>query len=350
MSSDKTEKPTTKRLRDARKKGQVPFSKEVVSSALILSFFALFIALMPNMIQQMQTLLLLPVPLLDADFSKSSDALLHAYTKLGATILAPFILAVVVVSIMGCVFQFGLLLSPEGVKPSLKKLSPSEYVNKVFSLQSIIEFLKSNVKIIVLALLIYFVIRDGIRAMVLAPTCGIGCLQAVLGEMLISVLVWSSGPFVVLAAADLAFQRWNFTKKNMMSKDEVKREYKESEGDPQIKGMRKQLHQQMLAEGNVTRARTATVLITNPTHVAVAVYYDKDDTPLPVITAIGTDLIARRMIEAATEAGVPVMQNVPLARSLLETGLIDQYIPSDLIEPFAEVLRALQALTEGDRE
>jgi type III secretion protein U len=350
MSSDKTERPTAKRLRDVRKKGQVAFSKEVVSSALILSFFALFIAVVPTLIQQLASLVLLPVPLLDAHFGNSADQLLHAYTTAMVRILTPFMLIVVVGTIVSCVFQFGLLFSFESVKPNLNKLNPTQYVKKVFGIQSLIEFLKSIVKILVLALLIFLVIRDGIRGMVLAPLCGIGCLQAMLGKMLMSVLLWASGPFAVIAAADFAFQRWNFTKKNMMSKDEIKREFKESEGDPQIKGMRRQLHQQLLAEGNINRARSATVLITNPSHVAVAIYYKKDETPLPVVTAIGTDAVAKRMIAAAIDAGVPVMQNVPLARSLLETGVIDQYIPSDLIEPFAEVLRALQALADSASE
>ena len=129
-----------------------------------------------------------------------------------------------------------------------------------------------------------------------------------------------------------------------MSKDEVKREFKESEGDPMIKGQRKQLHQQLIMEGQVDRSRKASVLITNPTHIAVAVVYRQDETPLPVVTAMGTDLLAKRMIEAATQAGVPVMQNVPLAHALLENAALDQYIPSDLIEPFVEVLRALRDL------
>jgi type III secretion protein U len=344
VSGDKSEKPTQKKLRDARKKGQVPFSKEVVSTVLILSFFAVLIARMPAMFDQMRVLVLLPEPLLDADFGQASDQLIHALTRMGAQMLMPFLLVSVIATIAACVLQFGFVLSLESVKPSLKKLSPGEYVKKVFSLQSVIEFVKSNVKIIVLTLLIYLVIRGALRALVLAPTCGLGCMQQVLGDVLVNLLVWTAGPFIVVAAADFGFQRWNFTKKNMMSKDEVKREYKEAEGNPEIKGMRRQLHQQMLAEGSINRARSATVLVTNPTHVAIAVFYDKEKTPLPVITAMGTDAIARRMVAAATEAGVPVMQNVPLARALLETGALDQYIPSDLIEPFAEILRALQAL------
>lgn len=344
MSGEKTEEPTSKKLRDARKRGEVAFSKEIVSSALILAFFALFAVSLPSIVQRFGALVLLPIPLLDADIRDASNQLIDAYVHEMANILAPFFLVAIVGTIAACTMQFGLLLSLESAKPSLKKLNPGAYFKKTFGMQNMVEFLKSNLKIIVLALLIFFLLRDSMRIIVLAPTCGLDCLRDVTGKLLFNMAVWSAGPFIVVAVADFGFQKWNFRKKNMMSKDEVKREYKESEGDPQIKGMRKQLHQQMLAEGAVNRSRKATVLITNPTHVAVAVFYERDSTLLPVVTAIGTDLVAQRMIEAAVAAGVPVMRNVDLARSLLEEASIDQYIPSNLIEPFAEVLRSLQDL------
>jgi type III secretion protein U len=344
VSGQKTEQPTSKKLRDARKRGEVAFSKEIVSSALILAFFALFAATLPTLVQRFGALLLLPVPLLDTDVQDASNQLIDAYVHEMIAILAPFFMVAVVGTIAACTLQFGLLLSLESAKPSLKKFNPGSYFKKTFAVQNVVEFLKSNLKIMVLTFLIFILLRDSMRAIVLAPTCGLECLREVMGKLLFNMAVWSAGPFIVVAAADFGFQKWNFNKKNMMSKDEVKREYKESEGDPQIKGMRKQLHQQMLAEGAVDRSRKATVLITNPTHVAVAVFYERDNTPLPVVTAIGTDLVAQRMIEAAVAAGVPVMRNVDLARSLLEEASIDQYIPSNLIEPFAEVLRSLQDL------
>jgi type III secretion protein U len=297
--------------------------------------------------QDFQQLLMLPVPLLDSDFNAATDQLLRAYEQAMARILAPFLLIAIVGPIVGCVFQFGFLLSAKSVTPSLGKLSPMQYVKKTISIQNIVEFLKSIIKILTLSLFIVFVIRDALRAIVLSPTCGYRCVEGVLGQSLTQLLIWSSSLFFIVAAADMAYQRYSFKKKNMMTKDEVKREYKESEGDPHVKGKRKQLYHEMMAEGQVSRSRKATVLVTNPTHVAVAIYYEAEETPLPVVTAIGTDAIARRMIEAAREAEVPIMQDVPLARSLLETGIVDQYIPSELIEPFAEILRALRSLSES---
>lgn len=346
MSQEKTEEPTQKKLRDARKEGQVANSKEVTSAALMLTFFAIFMVTLPDTITRLQALIRLPARFLQEDVAEATDQLLAAMLAEGAAILAPYLAVAVLVSIAAGMGQFGLLLGLKAVMPSLKKLNPAEYFKKTFGMQNLMEFGKSVLKIILLSLLLFFVIRDGLHAMVLAPTCGIACLRAVTAELLTTIVYWCVGPFIIIAAADYAFTKSQFIKQQKMSKDEVKREYKESEGDPMIKGMRRQLHQEMLAEGAVDRSRKASVVVTNPTHVAVAVYYEREKTPLPVITAMGTDILAKRMMAAAEAAGVPVMRNVALARGLLEQGDVDQYIPSDLIEPFAEVLRALQDLAQ----
>jgi len=129
-----------------------------------------------------------------------------------------------------------------------------------------------------------------------------------------------------------------------MSKEEVKQEYKEMEGDPHIKHKRKHLHQEMVMHGATGQARKASVVVTNPTHLAVALYYEPDETPLPLVLAKGEGTLAEAMMQAAREAGVPVMQNIPLARALMAQAQPDQYIPSELIEPVAEVLRLVRKL------
>ena len=150
--------------------------------------------------------------------------------------------------------------------------------------------------------------------------------------------------FIVIAVADYAFQKRQYLKKLMMTKEEVKREYKESEGDPMIKSKRRQLHRELMTNNMLQNVRRASVVVTNPTRIAVALIYDGEETPLPLIAAKGENLLARRIIEIAREEGIPVMENVPLARALHQNGEIDRYIPSDLIEPVAEVLRWVQSL------
>jgi type III secretion protein U len=153
---------------------------------------------------------------------------------------------------------------------------------------------------------------------------------------------------MIIAAFDYFLQYRQHMNGLMMSKDEIKREYKEMEGDPHIKSKRKQFHQELLMEDTSGRVRKSSVLVTNPTHIAIAILYDAEETPLPMVLAKGEGYLAERMIAIAKEEGIPIMQNVPLARSLHAEAPVDQYIPSSLIEPIAEVLRWVQSLQENN--
>ncbi|WP_445222845.1 type III secretion system export apparatus subunit SctU (plasmid) [Bradyrhizobium sp. Pa8] len=344
MTGTKTEKPTPKRLRDLRKKGQVPQSKEVVSAAMTIAFFSLFFASLPSMMDRLEATILLPVSFLEGDFLVVARQLLEACMREVQSMVAPFLSVVLIIGVGADLLQNGPSYASDAVAPSLKRLSPSENIKRIVSLRNLVELGKSIVKVLMLGLVLILVLREDVAALVWASSCGISCLTAVTGNVLFFIAAYVGASYLVVAIADFAFQRWQFTRKNLMSQDEVKREYREEEGDPQIKGRRRQLHSQLLAKNTIDQARRATVLITNPTHIAVAIYYDPRQAPLPVIDAIGTDLIAQRMIDAADAAGVPVMKNIPLARSLLEDGLVDECIPSHLIEPLATVLRALGKL------
>ncbi|WP_429104423.1 EscU/YscU/HrcU family type III secretion system export apparatus switch protein [Bradyrhizobium sp. i1.12.3] len=343
VTSRKTEKPTPTRLRDLRKKGQVPHSKEVVSAAVTLGFFALFFASLPGLVDRLKATILLPVSFLEEDFPIVSRQLLEFYFGEIQSMVAPFLGVVLVIGV-GANLQNGAIFSPEAVTLSLKRLNPGENVRRIVSLQNLVGLGKAIAKMLILGFVIMLVLREGVHALVWTPSCGISCLSAVTGNLLLGIASYVGASYLVVAIADFAFQRWQFTNKNLMSLDEVKREAKENEGDPLIKGRRRRLHSQLLAKDAIEQSRRATVLITNPTHIAVAIYYDRQRSPLPMIDAIGTDLLAQQMIDAAAAAGVPVMRNIPLARALLKDGLVDEYIPSHLIVPLATVLRALGKL------
>jgi type III secretion protein U len=148
--------------------------------------------------------------------------------------------------------------------------------------------------------------------------------------------------FFAIALADLVFQRYNHIKQLMMSMDEIKQEYKQLEGDPHTKSHRKSMAKEIAMGEMVMKTRKSSAVVTNPTHLAVAIYYDEAITPLPVVVAKGKDEVAHQMVRMARSCGIPVMQNIELARSLTELAKIDQYIPSELIEPIAEFLIALR--------
>ncbi|RUW05704.1 EscU/YscU/HrcU family type III secretion system export apparatus switch protein [Mesorhizobium sp. M1A.F.Ca.IN.022.05.2.1] len=341
MSGEKTEKPTPKRVRDLRRKGQVAQSNEVVSAALTIAFFALFFASLPGMIDRLEAMILTPIPLLESDVLSVTQQLLQSYISELQRMLAPFVGIVLVIGVGANVLQNGLIFSPQAAAPALKHLSPSENAKRIVSLGNCIELGKSIGKILVIGSVLLLVLREGMRALVWTPSCGIRCLRSVTGSLLLGIAVYAALSLLMVAIAHFAFQRWQFTKRNMMSKAEVKREYKEENGAPTLIAHRKQLHMELLSKGMIDQSRRATVLITNPTHVAVAIYYNRQQTPLPLISAVGTDLTAQDMIDAAVATAVPVMRNVPLAQALLKHGRVDEYIPSHLLVPVAEVLRAL---------
>ncbi|MDR0428762.1 MAG: EscU/YscU/HrcU family type III secretion system export apparatus switch protein, partial [Puniceicoccales bacterium] len=151
----------------------------------------------------------------------------------------------------------------------------------------------------------------------------------------------------VVAIIDIFYQRKSFTKKMMMSKSEIKREYKEMEGSPEIKSRRRQIHHEMMQEGPSQRTKRSSALITNPTHLAVAIFYQEDIAPLPIVLAKGEGKLAMEMMEVARVEGIPIMRNVPLAHALMDATEIMEYIPSQLLEPVAEVLRWVQELKQS---
>ncbi|MCG9577579.1 type III secretion system export apparatus subunit SctU [Vibrio europaeus] len=344
MSGEKTEQPTPKKLRDARQKGQVAKSQEIVSSSLILVLIAVLFAFSDYYLEHISALLLLPSELAYQGFQ---DALLDVAISIAkemAYLLAPIILVAALVAVFANMGQFGFLFTGESVKPEIKKVNPVEGAKRIFSLKSVIEFIKSILKVSLLSCIIWVTLRGNLNTLLQVPTCGLNCVPTIAGVLIKQLMIISSVGFIVIAAADFAYQKYDHTKKLKMTKDEVKREYKEMEGSPEIKSKRRQLHQELQASNQRENVKRSNVLVTNPTHIAIGLYYKKGETPLPIITLKETDAMAKRMIKIAQEEGIPVMQKVPLARALYADGQLDQYIPGDLIEATAEILRWVASL------
>ncbi len=346
--SEKTEQPTSKRLRDSRKKGDVAYSKDFTQTVLILAIFGYLLAASGRMVDTLAQMILMPGTLLQMGFNDAANTLVQALLKEAAWLVLPFIGIVLVAGIFSDALQVGVLFAFEKLKPSAKKLNALANLKNIFTKKNFMEFLKSVLKISFLSVLLTLLIRDALPIMTSIPQAGLAGLGQVVGALMKTMLIHIGLAYGAIALADLAWQRFQYRKGLMMSKDEVKQEYKEMEGDPHIKHQRKHLHQEMLQEGAVNSARKATVVVTNPTHLAVALRYDAEETPLPVILAKGEGALAERMMQAAREAGVPVMQNIPLARALTEHGQPGQYIPSELVEPVAELLRLLQQMQQMD--
>ena len=344
MSGEKTEQPTPKKLRDARKKGQVAKSQDVIAAALTVTCFVVVSILFYTAVDDLQELILLPTQYYDVPFLDSYRALMLGVLTKVLIFSLPLLLAVIVVGIAANVFQIGFNLTMEPIKPELKKLNPIDKFKQLFALKNFVEFLKSALKVIVIGVVVSLIVKNSLDPLMRLPFGGEQQVIIALKPMLSVLATHVSIAYIVIASADYFFQKWQHTKQLKMSKDEVKREYKEMEGDQQIKSKRKQLHQEMVQSDTVERTRKSSVVVTNPTHLAVAIFYDEDGNEMPRVVAKGEDHVARRMVEVAKEEGIPVMQHVPLARALHEGVGIDRFVPPDLIEPLAEVLAFVQQL------
>ena len=346
--SEKTEYPTSKKLRQAREDGQVAHSKDFTQTVLILALFGYFIGNAEGLIKSLAELMLMPLSVLGMPFEDAADIVISRLFTSAVWIVLPFLLIVIFLGIFVEMLQTGMLFAFKALIPSAKKLNVINNVKNVFAIKNVIEFLKSILKIGFLASLIYILIGDALPTLLTLPQAGLSGVGIAMGTLLKAMMINVAVAYAILSAADFAYQRHQHIKGLMMSKDEIKQEYKEMEGNPEIKQQRKHLHQELLSQNAVGRTRKASVVVTNPTHLAIAIYYEKEETPLPVVVAKGEGLLAERMIEAAREEGIPVLQNIPLAHSLMDTAQLDQYIPSELVEAVAEVLRLIRDFNTKD--
>ena len=278
MSGEKTEQPTPKKLRDARKKGQVAKSQDVTSAALTVTCFFVISTLFYTAVDDIQDLILLPTNYYEVPFREAyRPFMLGVLTKV-LIISLPLLLAVMVVGLAANFFQIGFMLTMEPIKPELKKLNPIDKFKQIFALKNFVEFLKSAVKVIVIGVIVFLIVKGSLDPLMNLPFGGerqvIGALKPMLGVLATNVSI----AYIVIAAADFFFQKWQHVKQLKMSKDEVKREYKEMDGNPEIKSKRKQLHQEMAQSDTVERTRKSSVVVTNPTHLAIAIFYEEEGT------------------------------------------------------------------------
>lgn len=349
MSSEKTEQPTPKKLRDAREEGQVAHSKDFTQTLLVCALFGYMIVNARNIVTAFAELILAPLPLLSLEFHAAANTLVTRTSVDGFMVLLPFLGIVIGVGLFGEVVQVGIKFAFKVFTKAGEKINVVNNVKNIFSSKNLVEFLKSNIKVLFLSALLYVLLHDAMPVLMGLPLAGLDGIGQVVGKILKTMIFNIALVYACISIADLIWQRRHHRKELMMTKDEVHREYKEMEGNPEIKHQRKHLHQEMLMNDAVEQTRKASVLVTNPTHLAIAIRYAEEETPLPVVLAKGSGALAERMMAAAREANVPIMQNIPLARALMEHADVDQYIPSDLVEPVAEVLRLVRDLIDQEK-
>jgi type III secretion protein U len=350
MSGEKTEQPTQHKIDKAREEGQVAKSKDFTQTLLLGALFSYTLIQADELTRGIGEMLLLPAQLYGMEFRAALSILTSQLLRRGIEVLMPYLLLVIVVAIFAEVMQTGLLIAFKSLIPKGEKLNPVTNLKQMFSLKSLVQILKSILKVIFLTSLVYFVIRNALDPLIKIPAAGIGAAGTALFLMLKQLVIYTFIGFGAIALMDLVYQRKRHIKDLMMSMQEIKQEYKQLEGDPEVKHHRKEMSKEIAMGDGSENTEKSTVVVTNPTHLAVALYYEENETPLPVVMAMGADRNALRMIAIAREANIPVMQNIALARALTKSAKLYQYIPSELIEPVAEVLLALKRLAMEEPE
>lgn len=353
-SGEKTEQPTEKRLHDAKKKGQVAKSQDLTGAVLLIAAVAtiwligsylgdLLFALVRDHLNAASSF---KGPFTgDLAISALSSGLIGMFW-----ILTPLFLIIIVFAIVANYLQIGSVFSTESISPKFEKLNPVEgFKQKFLKARSYVEFAKTIVKLIITAVVAGYVMWEGREDIVRLISKGPDVVAPFTLQLVVEIGIKVGLAFLVLGALDFFLQRFLHRRDLRMTKQELKDEYKETEGDPLIKAHRRSLHREILAQSLAAAVRDADVVLANPTHLAVALKYERASMGAPIITAKGADLMAAQIRQIASESGVPVKRDVPLARALylLE---VDDEIPEELYEAVATVLQWVYSMSEETDE
>ena len=350
-SGEKTEMPTPKKLRDARQKGQVCTSKDIVSTAILIVLFAVLGWMGVALVDDSSELLGVVGQRMSGDPFEATQPVMGMTAFVICKHSFIFVIVAALIGIVANVAQIGFLFTFEPIIPKLEKLNPVEGAKKIFSMKNLFEFLKNVVKVCFLGYLLYRIIKASVPELLTMCYGTVDDIFPCLKLMLKRLAIYTAFGYIVIAIVDRLFQGRNFTKQMMMTKDEVKREYKEMEGSAEIKQAQRQFRDEILNGPEPAKAaKRSSVVVTNPTHLAVGIRFNAEEAPLPRICALGSGRIAKIIRETALAEGIPVLEDRPLARALYAKGKVEDFIPDSLIEPVAEVLKWAKQIQDARKE
>lgn len=344
--AEKTEKATPKKLRDARKKGQVAKSQDFPSAFTFVVSIATTLLLSGYLFQQLASYIVGTFKSISGNIDLQSKAPAVMYEAINVIYNTSLPIAIFT-SIVGVLTGFlivGPMFSLEAMKPDIKKLNPIDNIKNMFKFKTIFELLKSILKIGGALFLIYTVVYNSLPEIIATAAMPVFGAAQVFNDFLVKVIIRVGIFFLAIALFDLIYQKKHFEKEMKMEKFEVKQEYKDTEGDPHIKSKRRQTAQEIAYQEGPSAVKRAKAVITNPVHIAVALEYDSKVEPAPKIVTMGKGTIADLIIKEAISHNIPIMRNVPLAHTLFEKGEISNYIPEETYQAVAEILKWLEGL------
>ncbi len=342
--SNKTEPATPKRKEDARRKGQVAMSRDVSTAAILLGGIGLLAAMLPVGLQRMTEMtrqgLTLSFPV-EFYAGMSIEQVYTVVIQAGLTVFAlslPIVVGVWVLGGAASLLQTGLLWKSDGLQLEFSRINPIKGLSKLASFRSVMELIKGLLKIAIVTGVGIWVVRYDILRIPELIEFDMGSVLQVTGQLALKVGLAVSGAVAVLAVLDYFYQRYEWERSLRMSKEEIKEEHKSTEGDPLIKSRVRTVQRELTKKRMMAAVKTADVVITNPTHLAVALKYDTARMSAPVVVAKGAGLIAERIRELARHHGVAVVENKFVARTIFKLVDIGKEIPNDLYRAVAEIL------------
>ncbi|QHP80311.1 EscU/YscU/HrcU family type III secretion system export apparatus switch protein [Pectobacterium odoriferum] len=351
--SEKTEEPTEKKLEDARRKGEVGQSQDVPKLLICVGLLECVLALADSTMGKLQTLVQLPLQRLDAPFAQVAKEVFHDAAVLAGTLCLLAATIAVLLRVVGGWLQYGPLFAPEALKLDLNRLNPINQFKQMFSMRKLVEMLTNILKAVVIGTVFYKVVVPELEALVeLAYGDLHGFWQGV-KALLTRIARTTLTALLVLSALDFGLQKYFFLKQQRMSHEDLRNEHKDSEGDPHMKGHRKSLAHELMNEPAAPRPKAniedADMLLVNPTHYAVGLYYRPGKTPLPRILFKGENQAARDLIAQAQKADIPVIRFIWLTRTLYRTTPEGHYIPRETLQAVAQVYRVLRQLEDEQK-
>ncbi len=343
---EKTEDPTGRRLQEARKKGDVAKSMEVPSAAvLLLGLMTIYflsgymleniLGLLRYYLSNLHTIDIIPANMINI----TMESMKHV-----ALLTGPLMLVLFVTALLANYAQIGFLFSTEKISPKMEKIDPIKGVGRIFSMQTAANSIKSIAKLLIVGFVAYKEIMKNLGELLPLMQQEPITILSFYAKVSFWIFLKAAVIIAILAAADYAFQHWQFMQKMKMTKQEVKEEAKMTEGDPHVKGRIRSIQMEMARKRMMSEVPEADVVITNPTRLAIALAYDTSSMEAPTVLAKGAGVIAKRIKEIAQENNIPIVEDKPLAQAIFKTVDINEQIPENLFQAVAEVLAYVYGL------
>ncbi len=345
-SGEKTEDATPKKKSESKKKGQVAKSKELSSTVTLLTVTILMITLGTYTLDNLKNVLILFLNnYLTITFNENTfkTLLLVSLMKFGIIIL-PIVIPIMLMGVVASLMQSGFIFTNEPLKPDLKKLDPISGFKKIFSMRSVVDLLKNLAIVTTISIIAYNFIKSNYLDIMTYGSLKIEAILGVFGSLVVDIFFKISIVMLIISIIDFAYQKYKHNKELKMSMQEIKEEYKQQEGDPQIKSKIRQKQREMASSRMMQQVPDATVVITNPTHLAIAIKYEQGGEGAPIIVAIGADNVAIKIKEIASDNDIPIIENKPLARLIYKELDVGSEIPTDMYQAVAEILALVYKL------